>query len=165
MRSSLLRSGRSLLLAGLAVTALASPVSPAPLRSIAEVSTVSGTGDVGFTDGTRGTFVMPTGVAYDAAGDIYVSDGAAQRIRRVDRDGTIRTIAGGGALDPSGFWVKGGYADGSGSAARFNRPAGIAIRSDGTIYVADTLNHCIRRIDAQGDGHDVRRFAGASRTR
>jgi hypothetical protein len=149
-RSRLARLGASLVLAAVTVAITAGSASTAPLRTVTMVTTVSGTGAVGFADGKDGTFVMPTGVAYDAAGNVYVSDGAAQRIRRVDPDGTVRTIAGGGALDASGFWVTGGYADGRGGAARFNRPAGIAIRSDGTIYVADTLNHCIRRIDAQG---------------
>ena len=156
-RSNVLRAIVSLALASAAVLGLAESASPAPLRTVAMVSTVSGTGEVGFGDGRSGTFVMPTGVAYDAAGNIYVADGAAQRIRRVDPDGTVHTIAGGGALDASGFWVTGGYADGRGSAARFDRPAGIAVRSDGTIYVADTLNHCIRRIDAQGN---VTTYAG-----
>jgi hypothetical protein len=160
-RSSLLRAAVSLLLAVVASTGLARAALPAPLRTVAMVTTVSGTGEVGFADGTSGSFVMPTGVAYDAAGNILVSDGAAQRIRRVDRDGTIRTIAGGGALDASGFWVAGGYADGRAGAARFNRPAGIAVRSDGTIYVADTLNHCVRRIDAQGT---VTTYAGSPST-
>lgn len=147
------------LLAGLAgIAALGGAASSAPVRSTATVTTLSGTGAVGFADGSAGTYVMPTGVAYDAAGDVYVSDGAAQRIRRVDPDGSVRTIAGGGALDASGLWVTGGYADGRGTAARFNRPAGVAVRSDGSVYVADTLNHCVRRIDAQGN---VTTYAGA----
>lgn len=151
----------SLLLAAVTMAGLARAASPAPLRSVAIVSTVSGTGEVGFADGRSGTFVMPTGVAYDAVGNVYVADGGAQRIRRVDADGTVRTIAGGGPLDASGFWVTGGYADGRGSTARFDRPAGIALRSDGTLYVADTLNHCIRRIDAQGT---VTTYAGSPGT-
>lgn len=157
-RSRFGRLGASLVLAAVTVVVTAGSAVPAPLRTIATVSTVSGTGAVGFADGKDGTYVMPTGVAYDAAGNAYVSDGAAQRIRRVEPDGSLRTIAGGGALDASGFWVTGGHADGRGGAARFNRPAGIAIRSDGSIYVADTLNHCIRRIDADGT---VTTYAGS----
>jgi sugar lactone lactonase YvrE len=161
VRSNVFRAAGSLLLAVVATLGLARAASPAPIRSVAMVSTLSGTGEVGFADGKSGSFVMPTGVAYDAAGNVYVADGGAQRIRRVDADGTVRTIAGGGAIDASGFWVTGGYADGRAGAARFNRPAGIAIRSDGTIYVADTLNHCIRRIDAQGT---VTTYAGSPAT-
>ncbi|HZO94683.1 MAG TPA: SMP-30/gluconolactonase/LRE family protein [Candidatus Baltobacteraceae bacterium] len=130
----------------------------AALSETTTVATVSGTGVPGFADGADATFLMPTGIAEDASGTMYVSDGAAQRIRRIARDGAVTTIAGGGALDASGLWVPGGYADGRGANARFDRPAGIAIRSDGTIYVADTLNHCIRAIDAHGD---VTTYAGS----
>jgi hypothetical protein len=158
VRSSALRGAAALVLATLAAVEPSLAASPAPVRSVTTVSTLSGTGAVGFADGRDATFVMPTGVAYDAAGNVYVSDGAAQRIRRIAADGSVRTLAGGGALDASGFWVAGGYADGRGSAARFDRPAGIAVRSDGTIYVADTLNHCIRRIDADGN---VTTYAGS----
>jgi sugar lactone lactonase YvrE len=160
-RSKASRRALALVLAGLAAAGLTTSASSSPLRNVAQVSTFSGTGEVGFADGSNATFVMPTGVAYDASGNLYVSDGAAQRIRRVDANGAVRTIAGGGALDASGFWVPGGYADGRGGAARFNRPAGIAVRSDGTIYVADTLNHCVRRIDAQGN---VSTYAGSPTT-
>lgn len=116
----------------------------------ATVSTFAGSGAPGYTDGRNGSFVMPTGLAYDASGNLYVSDGGAQRIRRISPRGDITTIAGGGALDLSGTWVPGGYADGTGSVARFNRPAGLAIRRDGSLYVADTFNYCIRRVMPSG---------------
>ncbi len=157
-RSSLARLAACALLVTLASTPPARAQTTQPFRATTVVTTLGGDGTPGFADGKDGSFVMPTGVAYDAAGRLYVSDGGGQRIRRLDPDGAIRTLAGGGALDASGFWVTGGYADGRGAAARFNRPAGIAIRKDGTIYVADTLNHCIRAIDTRGD---VTTYAGS----
>ncbi|PZR56362.1 MAG: hypothetical protein DLM50_08840 [Candidatus Meridianibacter frigidus] len=120
------------------------------LREVSVVRTVSGSGAEGFQDGPHGSFLMPMGIARDAAGNVYVTDAGAQRIRRIASDGTIVTIAGGGELNESGTWVTGSYRDGLGARARFNRPAGIAVRRDGDIYVADTFNHCIRRITAQG---------------
>jgi len=154
-------SARSVAAAFGAALLLAAPAGAADegaFRAVAVVSTLSGTGEAGFADGKDAAFLMPTGVAYDSDGRLYVSDGAAQRIRRVELDGTVRTIAGGGALDASGLWVRGGYADGRGTAARFDRPAGIAVGADGTVYVADTLNHCVRAIDAAGE---VTTYAGS----
>jgi streptogramin lyase len=69
----------------------------------------------------------------------------------------VTTMAGSGALLPSGLAVQGGYADGDAHAARFNHPSGVAVGSDGSVYVADALNHCIRRIS----GGVVSTFAGS----
>jgi len=101
-------------------------------------------------DGKNGSFLMPTGLTYDSKGNLYVADGAAQRIRRIETGGAIRTIAGGGAMEKGAAWVPGSYADGVGHLARFNRPAGLAIRRDGTLFIADTFNHCIRRMLPDG---------------
>lgn len=124
------------------------------------VSTLSGSGAAGIADGSARTarYIAPFGLAADRNGRLYVSDAGAQRIRVIERDGTIRTLAGSGAALPNGLWVAGGYADGRGSQARFNRPAGLASGADGALYVADTNNHCIRRIDSSGN---VTTFAGS----
>ena len=123
------------------------------------VSTVSGSGVAGIADGAarQAQFIEPFGVVIDRSGRLYVSDAGAQRIRVIERDGFTRTLAGSGTPIASGLWVEGGYQDGSGSSARFNRPAGLAFGSDQALYVADTNNHCIRRID--GDGN-VTTYAG-----
>jgi hypothetical protein len=113
------------------------------------VSTIAGSGAAGIADGVPGSFLMPFGVAYGANGALYVTDAAAQRVRSVDASGYVRTIAGGGDLVADGMWVRGGYRDGNRADARFNVPAGI-VWYGGLLYVADSQNHCIRTIAADG---------------
>jgi autotransporter-associated beta strand protein len=83
-------------------------------------------------------FTAPTGVAIDAAGLIYVADRSAHRIARIGAGGAVTTLA--GTPDVSGT------NDGSGADAKFNLPTGIAVSPTGTIYLADSNNHRIRRI-------------------
>ncbi len=92
------------------------------LTSSGQLSTIAG-GTRGFRDGPRGVaeFDMPSGVAIDAAGTIYVADTGNHAIRRVAPDGTVTTIAGDGSA---------GFQDGRGQSARFNAPIGIAARPD-----------------------------------
>lgn len=85
------------------------------------------------------SFDGTTGAAVDAAGNIYVGEYEG-RIRRIAADGTITTIAGTGA---EGYSGDGGPA----RQASFNRPHGLTLGRDGALYVADTLNSRIRRID------------------
>jgi streptogramin lyase len=134
-----------------------------PLRQTAgaaTVTTLAGSGQPGLADGPgiSASFLMPMALAYDRHGDLYVVDAAAQRIRRVRPDGTVDTIAGSGSLEPGSSAVLGGFADGAAHAARFNWPRGIAVAPDGTIYVADTGNHVIRKITPGGR---VSVFAGS----
>lgn len=107
------------------------------------VITLAGDGVAGVVDGhaDRARFSDPFGVAVAMDGTVYVADaGTAQRIRRLSPDGIVSTMAGG---EP-------GFADGLGSAARFNSPSGLAIDAHGTLYVADTGNNAIRRITREG---------------
>jgi sugar lactone lactonase YvrE len=95
------------------------------------VSPFAGDGGSGTIDGPRlaARFVNPDGLAIDAAGNIYVSDAGAHRIRRLGTDDVVRTIAGDGSE---------GFADGAGAQARFYGQEGIAVTADGTtLYVAD----------------------------
>jgi len=81
----------------------------------------------------------PTGGVRDSAGNLYIADSKNHVIRHI-RDGQMYTFSG----------TVLGYADGARDAARFNTPMAIAICSDDVIYVADTLNNCIRRIGRDG---------------
>ena len=114
------------------------------------VSTLAGSaGNLGSSDGlgSAARFNWPAGVGVDGAGNIYVADsdpsGAgigtniSQSIRKVTRDGHVTTIAG---LPGSA-----GSADGTGSAARFNSPARVAIDCAGNLYVTDEANFTIRK--------------------
>jgi len=107
------------------------------------VTTLAGGGERGYADGVgrAARFDGPVGVAVDRAGNVYVADTYNDRIRRIARDGAVTTVAGSG--------VPGG-ADGVGVAASFDTPGGIAIDKDGVLYVADTGNDAIRRIDRDG---------------
>ena len=112
--------------------------------------TLSGWGEAGFADGPRGTaaFNSPTSIAVHPSGYLYVADSLNHVIRRVSPDGYTTTIAG----MPQVY----GYRDGSARSALFDTPKGIAIASDGRIFVADTGNHLIRVIE----NGVVRTFAG-----
>jgi NHL repeat len=89
--------------------------------------------------------MMPTALAYDMRGNLFVADQAAQRIRLI-AGGRVTTIAGSGSDIAGGQHVAGGYRDGDALVARFNEPAGVAVAADGTIFVADLANHCIRTV-------------------
>ncbi|GMK47391.1 hypothetical protein PghCCS26_45210 [Paenibacillus glycanilyticus] len=87
-------------------------------------------------------FNQPAGLAVNAAGDVFVADAGNHAIRKIDAAGNVTTIAGNGVQ---------GLKDGKGGAAFFNHPQDVVVAADGTLYVADTLNHVIRRISPQGD--------------
>jgi len=102
-----------------------------------------------FQDGpiASAKFNEPSGLAIDDKDNLYVSDRGNQRIRYIDfAAGTVSTIAGGGEYAEHAPYVEGDYVDGAAADARFNAPEGLAIAPDGTIVVADSLNHAIRLI-------------------
>lgn len=117
----------------------------APLGPLAPTRLVAGAGsEHGPLDGffTGGWFNRPHGIAFDPQGRLLVADSETQRIRLVTSTGWVTTIAGSGPADAH----EGAHADGPGASARFDRPNGLACAPDGTIYVADTGNHVIRRL-------------------
>ena len=100
----------------------------------------------------------PTGVAVDAAGNLYIADPEDQRIRRVDPSGAISTFAGTGER---GFDGDGGTA----LLARFSSPTDVEVDTAGNLYIADSSNHRIRKVDPSGiittiAGTDERGFDG-----
>ncbi|GGW17996.1 hypothetical protein GCM10010501_41520 [Streptomyces libani subsp. rufus] len=108
--------------------------------------TVAGNGTAGFAgDGgpaPDGQLAFPADVAL-GGGAILVADHANHRIRRIDGTGTLTTIAGDGLR---GFAGDGGEA----VRARLGFPSALAVAPDGTVFVADEMNHRIRRIDPSG---------------
>ncbi|MDQ3946128.1 MAG: NHL repeat-containing protein [Actinomycetota bacterium] len=85
----------------------------------------------------------PRAIAFDRAGNAFVADTLNQRIRRIDTEGTITTVAGNGM---EGFGGDGGPA----LQATMNQPHGVAVDAAGNVYIADSANHRIRRVDRQG---------------
>jgi NHL repeat len=109
------------------------------------VTTLAGTaGLTGSTDatGAAASFHLPTGVATDSAGNVYVADFGNSIIRKITPAGVVTTLAGTAGVI--------GSTDATGAAARFFSPGGVATDSAGNVYVADTSNHTIRKITPAG---------------
>jgi sugar lactone lactonase YvrE len=101
-------------------------------------------GRSGFKDGDAATalFNAPVGVAVGTDGTIYVADTYNDRIRAIDAQSRVRTLAGGDAP---------GMVDApAGADARFDTPCGIAVAADGALMVADTGNNRLRRVEQNG---------------
>ncbi len=136
--------------AGLALSAAAAWLSgcvapQAQTETAYDWRTLSGLpGGLGNVDGAgeAARFCQPCAVALDAAGNLYVADYYNYAIRKVAPDGAVTTLAG-SVGEPGG-------ADGVGSAARFDRPSGLAVDGAGVVYVADSGNHTVRRVTPDG---------------
>lgn len=116
--------------------------------------TLAGTaGSSGSADGTGSTarFNFPYSIAIDTAGNVYVADTYNQTIRKITNAGVVTTLAGSAG--------NAGSTNGTGSAARFNLPEGIAVDTAGNVFVADTFNHTIRKVTSAGI---VTTFAGSA---
>jgi sugar lactone lactonase YvrE len=107
------------------------------------VTTLAGSGRPGYADGTGTTaqFHFPLGVTVDEDGNVYVADRSNRRIRKIDANGTVSTLAGSGIA---------GVVDGPGATAQFKSPAGILVDKTGSIYVSDLRSPDVRKIDRAG---------------
>lgn len=120
------------------------------ITSLGVVSTLAGSGTAGGTDGTgaAASFNIPIGVAVDGLGNVYVADGS-YKIRKITPAGVVTTLAGSGTP---------GSANGTGAAASFNNPHGVAVDIFGNVFVTDYGNQKIRKITSAGL---VTTFAGS----
>ena len=120
------------------------------VTATADVTTLAGsnTQPVGFVDGPGSTasFNGPRDVAISSNGDLFVTDSGNHVIRRITPAGVVSTFAGGGA--PGAHAP--GFVDGTGTAAMFDAPVGLAIDSADNLYVADDNNQSIRKITPAG---------------
>ncbi|HUB79243.1 MAG TPA: IPT/TIG domain-containing protein [Bryobacteraceae bacterium] len=112
------------------------------------VRTIAGTGVTGLgadsLPATQAQLTVPQGLCLDRSGNLYIADTGNSRILRAPPGGLISTAAGNGA---AGFAGDGGPA----SIAQLNQPAACAVDSAGNLYIADTYNHRIRKVDSTGN--------------
>jgi len=109
------------------------------------VTTLAGAkGAVGYADGpgTAARFNMPSRLKTDAAGNLYVTDTGNSVVRKITPAGVTATVAGTGTC---------GSVNGLAAAAQFCNPKGVALDRHGNLWVADTGNHTVRRIDTKGN--------------
>jgi hypothetical protein len=116
-------------------------------QPVYSVSTVAGTGATGHTgDGgpaINATLNTPRGVAIDPSGNVYIADVVNNVIRRIAKDGSISTFAGTGVAGYSG---DGGPA----TKANLNDPYRVQADKVGNVFIADTGNSRVRKVDSQG---------------
>ncbi|MEB3221038.1 MAG: hypothetical protein VKS61_03075 [Candidatus Sericytochromatia bacterium] len=126
-----------------------------PLRAVPRLvlTTLAGKRTAGHTDGPalRAQLEAPAGLAVGAGGRVYVSEPSAHRIRVLTPSGEVRTLAGGTP----------GHQDGPLAGARFRAPTGLVSDDQGFLYVADSGNHCIRRVTPEGTVETLTPKAGS----
>jgi sugar lactone lactonase YvrE len=120
-----------------------------------QVTTLAGRARVwGSADGvgTAARFNNPIGLTLDQYGNVYVSDASNFTIRKISPEGEVSTLAGMAGED--------GSVDASGTAARFGKPAELACDAHGCVFLADSFNHVIRKIESTGQVVTIAGFAG-----
>jgi uncharacterized protein (TIGR03437 family) len=120
------------------------------------ITNVAGTGEPGYSgDGglaTQARLSWPAGLAFDAAGNLYIADEQNSAIRKVTPSGIVQTVAGNGVAGSGGD-------GGAATAARLAQPDGVAVDASGNLYIADSGNNRIRKVDTSGV---IRTIAGTS---
>lgn len=119
------------------------------------IFTMAGNGTQGFSGdsgpATSAQLDLPGGIAFDSSGNMYIADGANNRVRKVS-GGTITTIAGNGTAGFSGD-------KGPATAAELDDPTGVAVDSQGNVYIADSANMVVRVVSPSGT---INTFAGSN---
>jgi serine protease AprX len=122
-------------------------VNPVAPPTVGMITSAAGNAHNGYAgDGGPATAALvnqPTGVATDAAGNVYIADTGNKVVRKIDATGVITTIAGNGS---DGYSGDGGPA----TAARLRGPQSVAVDNAGRVYIADTGNNVVRMVDATG---------------
>jgi hypothetical protein len=124
------------------------------VTSAGVVTTLAGSGNFNFADGTgtSAEFKFPVGITVSRSGNLYVSDHYNHRIRKLDlSNNQVTTLA--GSSD--------GYADGSGTSAKFIQPLGVTTDGNDDVYVVDASNNRIRKITISGTAATVSTLAGS----
>ena len=111
------------------------------ITSIAGKGTIPFGGDNGAA--TVANLNYPDAAVRDGAGNLYIADTANNRIRKVDASGTISTVAGNGIVGNGGD-------NGTATTAQLNAPKGVVVDTAGNLFIADTQNHRIRKVDTNG---------------
>ena len=118
--------------------------------------TLAGTGSAGDVVDNNGLlcqFSVPSGIAVDKAGMLYVCDTGNSKIKKIWPNGKVTTLAGA---------TGGGFANGNGTDAKFNGPSGVCVDQNATLYVADTGNYRVRKIDEAGNVVTLAGFSSGS---
>jgi trimeric autotransporter adhesin len=132
------------------------------VSSLGIITTVAGNGAAGFS-GDSGPASLaqlnaPRGIAVDFAGNIFITDRNNGRIRKVSPSGIITTVAGSGTFITGvvGNGMAGYYGDGGPATfAQLNQPSGVAVDSDGNLFIADTTNSRIRKVSRPNVSNDL----------
>ncbi|MGD0938802.1 MAG: NHL repeat-containing protein [Terracidiphilus sp.] len=104
--------------------------------------------------GSAARFTFPIGIATDGAGNVYVADKVSNTVRKITPAGVVTTLAGKAGIS--------GHADGAGGNASFFSPTGVATDAAGNVYVVDSGNNIIRKINPTGEVSTIAGLAGES---
>jgi len=150
------------LIVGSGVGVLTAARAAVPTGQAGNIQTVAGnmqnyqqfgySGDGG--QATAAQLYNPRAIAFGKNGDVFIADALNERIRKIDANGVISTFAGSGPVDANGALQNGSTPTGSNgdggpaTSAVFNQPHGVAVDSKGNVYIADSSNHRVRKVDA-----------------